>query len=383
MKAIGAAVIGTGFIGPVHIEALRRLGVPVVGLLGSSTERSAVMAKRLGIPKAYVDLAELTSDPEVRVVHVTSPNRYHFEQVMACLKAGKHVLCEKPLAMNASESRRLVQEADKSGLICGVNYNVRFYPLCLEMRERIQRSDLGRIFHVSGCYVQDWLLHDTDFNWRVLATEGGALRALADIGTHWLDLTQEVVGSRVASVLADLQTVHKHRRPVEGSIETFTTNLNPEVPRRSIPIDTEDYGAVLLRFENGVQGLFHVSQVTAGRKNFIRLEVCGAKGSYCWESETPNALWIGHRDRPNEVLTRDPSLLEPRIRPFANYPGGHNEGFPDSFKQLFRAFYSHLRELGDEPIGRFPTFEDGHREIVLCEAILESARTERWCNVLA
>jgi predicted dehydrogenase len=224
-------------------------------------------------------------------------------------------------------------------------------------------------------------LEDTDFNWRVLSSEGGPLRALADIGTHWLDLAQMVTGLKVKAVCADLQTVHPVRRPVVGSVETFSSGGQSDAPRRDVAIDTEDYGAVMLRFENGARGVFHVSQVTAGRKNFLRLEIAGEKSSMSWESETPNSLWIGHRQRSNEQLTRDPSLLDPHVRPFADYPGGHNEGFPDSHKQLFRAFYSSLPENNMQPLGQYPTFEDGHREILLCEAILESATSQRWIEV--
>ncbi len=381
MIKTGAAIIGTGFIGPVHLEGLRRLGVPVCGVLGSSPEKSRLAAERLSVMRGYSSLSELLADPNVAVVHITSPNREHFSQTMACLEAGKHVLCEKPLAMTSDESQKLVDAAKQSDRVCGVNYNVRFYLLCLEAQQRIREKSLGQIYHITGCYVQDWLMHDTDFNWRVLASEGGPLRALADIGTHWLDLAQAVTGLRVTSVCADLQTVHAVRRPVIGSVETFSSGGKSDQPRRSIPIDTEDYGAVLLRFENGARGLFHVSQVTAGRKNLLRLEIAGSENSLAWESETPNSLWVGHRDRANEQLTRDPSLVHAQVRPFADYPGGHNEGFPDSHKQLFRAFYSALPENQMTQLGEFPTFEDGHRDIVLCEAILESAKSRKWIDV--
>jgi predicted dehydrogenase len=381
MIRTGAAIIGTGFIGPVHLEGLRRLGVPVCGVMGSSPEKSRLAAERLGVTRCYASLKELLADPSVAAVHITSPNREHFSQTMACLEAGKHVLCEKPLAMNSGESQKLVDAAKRSDRVCAVNYNIRFYPLCLEAQQRVRQNSLGDIYHITGCYVQDWLLHDTDFNWRVLASEGGPLRALADIGTHWLDLAQSVTGLRVTSVCADLQTVHAVRRPVIGSVETFSSGGGSDQPRRSVPIDTEDYGAVMLRFENGACGLFHVSQVTAGRKNFLRLEIAGSENSLAWESETPNSLWIGHRDRANEQLTRDPALVHSQVRPFADYPGGHNEGFPDSHKQLFRAFYSSLPENQMTPLGQYPTFEDGHREIVLCEAILESAKSRKWIDV--
>ncbi len=378
-----AAVIGTGFIGPVHVEGLRRAGVEVVGVLGSQPEKSLRAAESLGIEKAYANLDELLSDDAVDCVHIASPNQAHFEQAARCLSAEKHVLCEKPLAMNSSESRQLVTLAAKAGLAAGVNYNIRYYPLCIEAAERHKAGTLGAIHHVAGSYVQDWLCHQTDFNWRVLADRGGPLRAMADIGTHWLDLVHAITGLEVESVCADLRTVFPTReRPVD-SIETFsekpaggseTTATTPMV------IDTEDFGSVLLRFHGGARGVLWVSQVTAGRKNCLRWEVAGAKQALSWDSESPNQLWIGHRDSPNELLTRDPALMHRRAAQRTNYPAGHNEGFPDTFKQLFLDFYGSVADGSYRTSPTFPTFADGHREIVLCEAILKSAQERRWVD---
>jgi predicted dehydrogenase len=380
-----AAVIGTGFIGPVHIEGLLRAGVSVRGVLGSTHAKSVQTASALGLERAYQDLDELLQDDEVHVVHVTSPNRCHFDQVVRCLKAKKHVLCEKPLAMNSAESAELVRLAEQSGLMAGVNYNVRFYPLCLQAAQRVQRGDLGNIFHVTGSYTQDWLHKETDFNWRVLSSEGGPLRALADIGTHWLDLVRSISGLEIESVCADLQTVYPNRQRPIGNTETFSSKL--ELATRvseNISIDTEDFGSVLIRFHNGARGVMHVSQVVAGNKNAIRWEMAGSKQSMSWHSQRPDELSIGYRDAPNQTLVRDPGLLDGPARQHAQYPGGHNEGFPDTFKQLFRSFYSAIESQGDQAtteFAPFPSFADGHREILLCEAILESARTQSWVQV--
>jgi predicted dehydrogenase len=235
--------------------------------------------------------------------------------------------------------------------------------------------------HVVGSYVQDWLLFDTDFNWRVLAEEGGELRAVADIGTHWLDLVQFITGQPVVEVLADLRTIHKMRQAPIGGAETFSGSGNPRAETESVPIDTDDCGAILLRFANGANGCLWVSQTTAGRKNCLRLEIGGAKQSLSWNSETPNDLWVGHRDRPNETLIRDPSLLHESARVITNYPGGHNEGFPDTFKQLFRSFYGYIAAGDFSAPSPFPTFADGHREILLCEAVLRSHRERRWVSI--
>src|SRR5262245_37485496 len=381
MIQLAAAVVGTGFIGPVHVEALRRLGVPVVGILGSSPEKSRAAAQSLGLPRACASYAELLADPSVNVVHLASPNRLHFAQCKQALAAGKHVICEKPLAMTVQETAELVALAKRTPVVSAVCYNIRFYPLCLEARQRIAEGELGTVYHVTGSYVQDWLLYETDFNWRVLAEEGGALRAVADIGPHWMDLIASITGLEIESICADLRTFLPTRRRPKGSVETFQSKLGTARTTEPVAVATEDYGSVLLRFKGGASGVFTVSQVNAGRKNCLHWEIAGSKAALAWNSERPNELWLGHRDRPNELLLRDPALLHEAVRPFANYPGGHNEGFPDTFKQLFRAVYHYL-EVGDLQTPRpFPTFEDGHREVVLCEAILQSHCERRWVEV--
>ena len=381
MANVGSAIVGTGFIGPVHAEALRRLGRPIIGVLGSSAEKSRQAAQALGVTRGYTSYDELLADSNVVAVHLTSPNRFHRDQCRRALEAGKHVICEKPLAMNVSESAELVALSRQTSRVAAVCYNVRFYPLCLEVADWIASGRLGEIYHVTGSYVQDWLLHDTDFNWRVLAEDGGELRAIADIGTHWLDLVQSLTGLRVAEVCADLKTVWPVRRRPRGPVETFAARETSAGDLIEVPVTTEDYGSVLLHFDHGARGCFTVSQVTAGRKNCLRFEIAGSAGSVAWNSERPNELWVGERDRPNELLIRDPALLQPRVRPFTNYPGGHNEGFPDTFKQLFRAIYDYI-DRGDLAAPKpFPTFEDGHCEIALCQAILQSQRTRAWVNV--
>ncbi|HLJ96859.1 MAG TPA: Gfo/Idh/MocA family oxidoreductase [Gemmataceae bacterium] len=378
---LGAAVVGTGFIAPVHVESLRRIDRPVIGILGSSPPKSRAVAQKLHISKAYDRYEDLLADPSVGVVHLASPNRLHAEQCRLALAAGKHVICEKPLGLTAAETAELVELARQAPRVAAVCYNVRFYPLCLEARQRIADGELGPIYHVTGSYVQDWLLHPVDFNWRVLAEEGGPLRAVADIGTHWMDLVAFVTGLEIDSVCADLRTVLPVRYRAKHPVETFQGKSEQPSQIQPVAINTEDYGSVLLRFRGGAAGGVTVSQVTAGRKNRIHWEIAGARGAMAWDSERPNELWLGHRDKPNEVLLRDPALLHAGVRPFANYPGGHNEGFPDTFKQLFRAVYDAI-DAGDGNAPRpFATFVDGHREALLCEAILQSHRLRRWMDV--
>jgi predicted dehydrogenase len=383
-----AAVTGTGFIGPVHVEALRRLGIRVKGILGSSPAKSERAAEQLGLAKGYSSYEEILSDPEIEVVHITTPNRQHRDMVTGALDAGKHVVCEKPLATNSGETSELVGLARKNPtLVTAVNYNVRFYPLALHARHLLQSGAIGRVLHVRGAYIQDWLLKDTDWNWRLLVEEGGELRAVGDIGTHWMDLILFMTGLRIDSVFADLATLIPIRQRPKVAGATFqgtegqTDEQKPVPSAEPIRIATEDWGSVLFRFANGARGSMCVSQVTAGRKNQITFEIAGSEGSLAWDSEHPNDLWLGHRDKPNELLIRDPSLLAQDIRSFASYPGGHNEGFPDTFKQLYRAIYEYLAEGDFSRPKLFAGFEDGHEELLLCEAILESHRTQAWAPV--
>jgi predicted dehydrogenase len=376
------ALIGGGFIGPVHAEALRRIGVPVLGLLGSAPDRAQATADRLGIARVYRDLDDLLSDGRVSSVHVASPTPAHFEQAKRVLESGRHVVCEKPLATNSADTSALVRLAEgRPKQAAAVNYNVRFYPLCVDMQARIRRGDLGRILSVTGSYVQDWLLYPSDYNWRVEPDGGTNLRAVADIGTHWMDLAQFVVGLPIESVLADLATFHTERLRPLGPSETFQAG-GSRASSAPVAVTTDDHAAVLLRLAGGARGAFHVSQVTAGRKNRLTLEIAGSEGAMFWDSESPNRLWLGHRNQPNECLERDPALLSPDARAFSHYPGGHAEGFPDTFKQLYLAIYGWIAS-GSSGVPPFPTFADGDHEVRLCEAISRSARTGGWVTVEA
>ncbi len=379
--SLTAAVVGTGFIGPVHVEGLRRAGIAVAGIVGSSAEKSRAAAERLGLPRGYASFDEVLADASVDAIHLTTPNRFHFEQAAAVLRAGKHVLCEKPLAMNSHETAELVRLAKTSGRAAGVCYNIRFYPLCLEAAERVRRGEIGEVFHLAGSYSQDWLFHPTDFNWRVLAEYGGELRAVADIGTHWLDLAQFITGRRVESVCADLGTMIPQRLRPRGGVETFSGKMQTAQATEAVRVTTEDYGCLMFRLAGSGRGVVWVSQVLAGRKNCLRFELAGSRQALSWDSEHPNELWIGHRDEPNEFLIRDPALLSSAARRHADYPGGHNEGFPDTFKQLFRSFYTYVAAGDFAAPPPFPTFADGHYEVLLCEAVLQSARERRWVDI--
>jgi predicted dehydrogenase len=363
---IRAAVVGTGFIGVVHVEALRRLAVQVTGVVGSTPERAAA---KPGLPDPYPSFDAMLADARVDVVHLASPNHLHFEQARAVLAAGKHVVCEKPLGMDSTETAELLRLAEQSGLVHAVNFNVRFYPQCQEARARVQAGELGPIKLVSGGYLQDWLLHDTDWNWRLDPALGGSLRAVGDIGSHWLDLVTFVTGSHVESVMADLATFIPVRRKPVGPVETFTAGGSGETV--DVAMDTEDAAGILLRLDDGARGVLTVSQVSAGRKNRLSFEVDGADRSLAWASERPEELWIGHRDGPNELLLRERG----------EYPPGHAQGFPDTFKELYRAVYRAVAAGGPPPEPDYPTFADGHEEALIGDAIARSHAEQRWVTV--
>ncbi len=376
---IGAAVIGSGFIGTVHIEALRRLGVQVHGLLGSTAQRGAVSAERLGVPRAYASLDELLDDDRVEVVHVTSPNHLHHPQVKAILAAGRHVVCEKPLAMTSQESAELVRVAAESGRINAVNFNIRFYPLNQHVADLARDRRLGEIRLVSGHYFQDWLLLDTDWNWRLEPALGGSLRAVGDIGSHWLDLVAFMTGLRITEVMADLHTFIPTRRQPAGPVETFSTERAADTVAREI--GTEDIATILLRFENGARGTVAISQLSPGRKNSLEYEIDGSAAAVAWDSEQPDQLWIGHREAANEILIRNPALLGAAGQAAAALPGGHVEGFADTFRALFRAVYADVGADARTDRPSYPTFADGHDEMLVGDAIAASSREGRWVSV--
>ncbi len=382
VKDLKVGVVGAGFIGPAHIEALRRLGIQVVGLSEDSPERARAKAAELRLGKAYDSFEAMVADPDLDVIHITSPNHLHFPHAKASLLAGKHVVCEKPLAMNSTESSELVTLARERQRVNVVNFNIRFYPLALQARSFVQDNQLGDVYIVQGSYLQDWLLLPTDWNWRLEPGLGGDMRAVADIGSHWLDLVTFITGLEVEAVFSDFKTFLKVRKKPTTTIDTFGGKLQTAAEYVEQPIHTEDYATILLHFKGGARGTLTVSQVSAGRKNRLYYEIDGAQSSMAWNSERPNELWLGHRERPNEILMKDPSLLSEIASRHASYPGGHNEGFPDTFKQLYAAVYRYI-EAGDyNAPTEFATFADGHQELVIGDAILRSAKEGCWVEVL-
>jgi predicted dehydrogenase len=385
MKTLRAAVIGTGFIGPAHIEALRRIGgVEVVAVASMELEKARSLAEQFAIPKVYPSWEDAVKDKEVDVVHNCTPNNLHFAINKAVIKAGKHIISEKPLTLTSAESGVLLTLAKRAGIVHAINFNYRFYPLVQHAHAMVRSGEVGQIYLVHGHYLQDWLYYDTDYNWRLESRVSGASRAVADIGSHWCDLVQFVTGLRITHVNAELMTVHAKRRKPAGAMETFKGKESPAPGSATqVSIDTEDAGIVTVRFEGGARGVCVVSQVSAGRKNREWFEIDGSRRALAWDQEEPNQLWIGHRESANEILIKDPSLLAEGARPFAHYPGGHPEGYPDGPKNLFMRVYDFIRSGKDPRKTKpdFPTFEDGDLENRIVEAVLKSNRKKAWVNV--
>jgi predicted dehydrogenase len=375
VNRIGMGLVGAGFVGPHHIDAVRRLGfVDIVAVAGSNDASGRQKAEALGAERGYGSYQALIDDPDVQVVHNATPNFLHYEVTSAALAKGKHVISDKPLAMTAEQSKRLVEEARRAGVVTAVTFNYRGNPLVQHAREAIARGDIGTPHFIHGYYLQDWLLKETDYSWRLDPEKGGASSALGDIGSHWCDLAQHMTGLRITHVLGDITTVIPQRHRPRGSREAFQTGGSGETDR--VDITVEDLASVLVRFDNGAKGTFSVGQVCGGHKNDLVLEICGATASVKWRQEQQNELWFGHRERPNEILQKDPSLISDASRPYAHLPGGHQEAWADAFCNLMRDIYGTI--AAGKPYRALPatvaTFEDGYRANAIVEAILDSAQ---------
>lgn len=380
---INVGIIGTGFIGPAHIEALRRLGfVNVIALCDTPFEAAQKKAGQLNVPHAYGDIDALLAHPGLDVVHNCTPNHLHAEINRKILRAGKHVFSEKPLCMTPEEAQELVAMAETAGVVHGVSFVYRQFAMVQQAASMVRQGQLGKLFSAHGSYLQDWMLLETDYNWRVDAAQGGASRAIADIGSHWCDTLQFVTGKRITEVMADLSIVWPARKANVQGNSTFAAK-EADTHYEDRPVTNEDMAFVLLRFDDGSKGCFHVSQVSAGRKNRLSFEVNGSGASVAWDQETPQQLWVGHRAQPNQLLSDDPGLMNADVAHSAHFPGGHIEGWPDAFRNMMLQFYTAVRE-GRPPAKNhspFATFYEGARVMSVVDAILQSHRQQRWIKV--
>ncbi|MDU6924324.1 Gfo/Idh/MocA family protein [Franconibacter helveticus] len=380
---INVGIIGAGFIGPAHIEALRRLGnVSVVALCDSNPASAQAHAAQLHVPHAYSDVAAFLQHPGLHAVHNCTPNHLHAAINRQIIQAGKHVFSEKPLCITVEEAQELVQLAEQAGVAHGVSFVYRQFAMVQQAASMVRNGEIGRLFSAQGSYLQDWMLEETDYNWRVEAGKGGASRTVADIGSHWCDTVQFITGRKIVEVMADLAIVWPTRKKNAQATTTFGAGQQ-EARYEEKPVTTEDLGFVLLRFDDGTKGSFSVSQVAAGRKNRLSLEVNGSAASLAWDQEVPQQMWVGHRHQPNQLLSDDPALLNKAVAARARFPGGHIEGWPDAFRAMMQAFYQAV-EAGRMPArgeANFATFHDGAQVMAVVEAIMRSHQQQRWVKV--
>jgi predicted dehydrogenase len=382
MAKLKAGIIGVGFVGEAHFEAVRRLhniDVEVRAVVDSSLETSKKAAEKLNVSNYYVDYEEMLKKENLDVVHNCTPNHLHFPINRACMEAGVHVFSEKPLVMNSRESRELLEILESKNIYAGVNYNYRHYPLVKEMKQRV-KNELGRIFHIRGFYLQDWMLFENDYSWRVDTEQGGKSRAVADIGSHLCDLLQYLTDKKIKRLTANTKIVHPERKRPTSEIKTFAQS-DEEKKYEKVKVETEDYASVLFEMEDGTVGNFTVSQVDAGHKNDLFIEISGSKESLSWSQENGNQLFIGHRNQANQTLIRDPSLLSSEAAKKCYYPGGHIEGWSEGLKNSIKDFYNCILQKGDPADYDFATFEDGAFEVKITEAILKSSKEEKWIQL--
>ena len=380
MQTIKTAIVGTGFMGKVHAENVRRLGnVEIAAVVGSRPETARKFAEAFSVPFATANLEEVLGKAEIQAVHICTPNVDHYPMSLAAINAGKAVLCEKPLTMDVSEAQKLVDSANAKKLVNAVQHNLRYYPAVQQMRQMVAHGDIGDILIVQGTYSQDWLLYDTDWNWRLDSKENGKLRVMGDIGSHWMDMIQHLTGLPITAVCADLTTFYKQRKRPKGSVETFSGKRSVTAEYEAFAVDTEDFGMVMLHLGDRARGAFTVSQMSAGCKNRFTFDIFGTKAGISWNQEQPDTLWIGHRNEPNQIIIKDGSLFYPEAAKFADLPGGHGEGYDDSHKQLFKRFYAKIADA-NAPVD-YPTFEDGLRGMILLSKVAESAGKQGWVRV--
>ena len=380
MRKLKTAIIGTGFMGKVHAEGIRRLGnVEIAAVAASSEDKARLFGESIGVDRTTGDYHTILADPSIQAVHILTPNALHFPMCKAALQAGKHVLCEKPFTVSVQEARELVALAAEKKAVNCLQHNLRYYPVVQHIRRIIEAGELGEILIAQGTYSQDWLLYDTDWNWRIEAKDNGRLRAVGDIGSHWMDMIQHLTGQRITALCADLQTFHKTRKRPKGSVETFTGKTLAPSDYESVPIETEDFAAVLIHLGERGRGAYTVSQMSAGRKNMFTFDIYGTKAGVSWNQERPDELWIGNRNAPNQLILKDPSLLNPKAAAYADLPGGHSEGYDDSHKQVFKRFYAKVADPA-APV-EYPTFEDGLLGMQLLDKVLESSTKQAWVQV--
>ena len=377
MKKLRAGIVGVGFIGVAHIEAIRRLGNVEVVAIADPVDAEK-KAENLGVPKAYQDYKEMIKAESLDMLHICTPNFTHCDIAIYAMDHDVNVICEKPMCCTLEEAEKMIAKAKEKNLVNGVNYHNRWYPMTAQLKEMVKKGEFGDIHAVYGEFSQDWLLYETDYNWRVEASESGKTRAVSDIGTHWLDLMENITGLSVVEVCADFKILHDTRKKPLSVVETFT-NSKTDVAYEDVKVTTEDHANLMFRLSNGALGSVVLSQIIPGKKADLTLKFAGMKQSAVWSSDTCNEVWLGRRGEYSRVFEKDPGMLDAAVVVNAGYPGGHGEGFPDAFKNGMRAMYADINVKDKNP--QYATFETGRHEVILCDKILESATERKWITI--
>jgi predicted dehydrogenase len=373
-RRIRVAIAGTGFIGAVHARSARLAGARLVGVAASSPESARRAAVALGADRAFDSALALVESPDVDVVHVCTPNHLHVPLAEAALAAGKHVICEKPIALDGDGAQALTDAASSAQRVAGVPFVYRYYPTVREARERVRAGSSGPIRLLHGSYLQDWLLRPEDDNWRVDAHLGGASRAFADIGSHWCDLAEFVSGHRITRLSARILTALPERLASEAHA-AFQAADGHGTPKR---VTTEDAAVVQFETDHGAVGSAVISQISAGRKNRLYLELDGSEEALAFNQEEPESLWLGRRESAT-LIKRDPEHLSAGAARYATLPAGHPQGYGDCFDAFVAEVYAAV-ETGTAADG-MPAFADGLRAARLTDAVLLSAREDRWVDL--
>lgn len=377
---INIGIIGVGYIGPIHINALSRIGgIRVKAIADPAIDRAREVAAGLNVLEVYDDYKKILEDKDIDVIHNCTPNKFHYQINKEVIEAGKHLLSEKPLAKELDQAEELVKLAADAGTITGINFCYRYFPVVQDMAARVKKGELGKVRMVSGSYFQDWLSNDTDYSWRLDRKESGDSNITADLGSHWFDLVQFTTGLRVTEVMADFATLIPVRKRPKKAVVAFAES--DDIEYEEVEIELEDYSALLFKLSNGAPGSFTTSQVCAGRKSDTEFQLYGDKCSMSWNHKRSTEMWIGHRERPNEILIENPLLQDESTAKYANLPAGHPLGYHDAEVNLFTDYYDAVKAGENDGESNRPTFETGRDEMKILAAAVKSNSERKWVKV--
>lgn len=377
---LNVGLIGTGYMGTIHLEELARINnVQVVAVADPNIDLAKKTAQRFNIDRAYSDYKNILSDPDIHVIHNCTPNKPHYVINKEALNLGRHVFSEKPLAMTLEEAEELQELAEKKGAKTAINFCYRYYPVVQEMAFRVRRGDAGQIIMVTGTWFQDWLSNPTDYSWRLETSESGSSNITADLGSHWFDLIQFVTGLKITKVIGDFATLIQIRKKPDRQVLAF--EKADEVKTKDFKVKLEEYSAVLFRLSNGSPGSFTMCQACNGRKSDTEFQIYGSLCSFAWDHRRSSELWIGYREKPNEILIESPQLQDISNAKYAPLPAGHPLGYHDAILNLFRDYYDAVSDGAARQDDLFPSFRSGVEEMKVLNAIIKSVKTGNWENV--